>query len=99
MTISNSLLHTITIIYLETEITVSWDGTSCQVNEQVLQMNDRLVITIGEAQLTLYLLNHGDDTISTLDTTDQLNLTFGKEKYDDIAINDKIGRASCRGRE
>src|SRR5690625_4181494 len=88
ITIGNSLLHTVTFLSLETEVTVSWDGTLCEVNEQVLQMNDRLVIKIGEAQLTLYLLNHGDDTISTLDTTDQLNVTFGKEMYDDIAIND-----------
>ncbi len=88
ITIGNSLLHTVTFLSLETEVTVSWDGTSCEVNEQVLQMNDRLVIAIGGAHLTLYLLNYGDDTISTLDTTDQLNLTFGKEKYDDIAIND-----------
>src|SRR5690625_2702137 len=86
ITIGNSLLHHVTFLTLESEITVHWNGKVCEVNEQQIQMNDQTTIMIGATQLTLYMTNHSKDVMQTLDVTEQLNITFGKEMFNHVTV-------------
>lgn len=74
---------TITFHGLSDTIWVDWDGETCKVENKSL-INGAISLQINNIPLEIYLTEHND--WHYYDISNKLNITFGKNTYDDVQI-------------
>lgn len=84
ITIGNSDTNTVTFSAMTEEIPVriEWSGEVCKIGDQRLKDNGKLTITLTETPLHLYLTDETEWQV--YDTARQYSMTFGKNEYDDV---------------
>src|SRR5699024_323193 len=88
ITVGNSKFDTITFATLQNDLQIEWDGQKCQVNDQVLVMNETLQVSLPESSLFMYLTDVTSRDPISLDISGELTVTIGIGSHSVISIDD-----------
>lgn len=83
ITIGNDWSRTVTFLALDHSLSVTWDGKACNIEGNVLHINESLTINQADP-LHFYLTDVKERHI--YDTTGKHSVTFGGNEYDDVQI-------------
>ncbi|NMD71576.1 type VII secretion protein EssC [Bacillus sp. DNRA2] len=84
LTIGNDLSSTITFSNFDYSLSIGWNGESCLVGENQLNVNERLKLKHHDFTMQLFLIESKQPYV--YDTTQRYNLTFGSNEFDDVCV-------------
>ncbi len=86
LTVGNDWSNTITFKDLHTSLMIDWDGVSCIIDEQQLQLNECLTLKQQNDPIRFYLVEENE--WCRYDTAQHYSVTFGANDFDDVRIKE-----------
>ena len=86
LTIGNKLSHDITFPSLIDTTSIHWDGSKCLINDRVLEINERLKLSIEGKPMICFLMGLDEGNTYVYDCTSALSITVGNHSYDDVQV-------------
>ncbi|QBQ07168.1 type VII secretion protein EssC [Sporosarcina pasteurii] len=83
-TIGSEWSDTVTLLTIDKQLMIEWDGEVCHVDGQRLEANDQKTISWAHHAIHFYLLDACKCAI--YDCASETSVTFGVHDYDDITI-------------
>lgn len=85
VTIGNDWADTVTFLPLEQRLSLTWDGKTCVIADNLLQVNEQQTIHIGNQPMHFYLTNASSGDV--YDIAAKRSITFGATEYDDVSVS------------
>ncbi|WP_147536200.1 type VII secretion protein EssC [Bacillus marasmi] len=84
LSIGNDLSNTITFSDLKYSLSIIWNGVSCMIGENQLQLNKQLTLKHHDFTMRLFLME--ETQANVYDMTQCFSVTVGSNEYDDISV-------------
>ncbi|MEW8987648.1 MAG: FtsK/SpoIIIE N-terminal domain-containing protein [Bacillus sp. (in: firmicutes)] len=84
LSIGNDLSNTITFSDLKYSLSIIWNGESCMIGENQLQLNKQLTLKHHDFTMRLFLME--ETQANVYDMTQCFSVTVGSNEYDDISV-------------